>query len=263
MKIAIIGSGSMGKWFARCLAPHHSVLVYDIVARRMARLPESMQAKDTEAVASFHPDLLLNAVSIRSTEEVFRKLLPLLPESCLLADITSVKGKLPEFYRACQRPFVSLHPMFGGSTSHRNRENMILINESDPAGKEFFRAFSQQQGLRLWEYSFQEHDEMMAYSLTLPFAATISFAACIDGHEVPGTTFSRHLKIVRRLLAEDEQLLSEILFNPHSLQRLEKICQNMEYLKHVIRGRDEEEVRRLLSRLKKNSELHLERKAKK
>lgn len=56
MKIAIIGSGSMGKWFARCLAPKHQLLVYDKLPRRLAGLPASVRAKDIEAIAAFRPD---------------------------------------------------------------------------------------------------------------------------------------------------------------------------------------------------------------
>jgi len=255
MKIGIIGTGAMGRWFARRLMAEHQVLAFDREKERIGLLPKVIRASALTDFVPFQPEILINAVSIRHTEDAFRQVLPFLTQNCILADIASIKGALPQFYRNGDHPYVSIHPMFGPRTCGRRRgcrENMIIISESDQTGKGFFHRFSTRNGFEVWEYSFADHDEMMAYSLTLPFAATIAFAACINGTEVPGTTFSRHMGIARRLLTEDEQLLSEILFNPHSVGRLEKICMNMEFLKHVIRARDQEEIHRVLSRLQKN-----------
>ena len=45
--------------------------------------------------------------------------------------------------------------------------------------------------------------QMIAYSLTLPFASTMVFAACMNNTAVPGTTFRKHLEIAKGLLQED------------------------------------------------------------
>ncbi len=55
-----------------------------------------------------------------------------------------------------------------------------------------------------------------------------------------------------KLLGEDDGLLAEILFNPHSLAQLEKVTRKLEFLKHVIAARDEEEARRIFARLREN-----------
>jgi prephenate dehydrogenase len=92
----------------------------------------------------------------------------------------------------------------------------------------------------------------MAYSLTIPFVSSLAFAACIDAKAVPGTTFKKHKSIAESLLAEDDRLLSEILFNPYSLVEIDRITQRLEFLKHVIKGRDYEEARLFFERLRKN-----------
>jgi len=69
---------------------------------------------------------------------------------------------------------------------------------------------------------------------------------------VPGTTFKKHLEIARGLLSEDDYLLSEILFNPHSLPELEKVTARLDFLKHVIGQRDSEEAKKFFDRLRKN-----------
>jgi prephenate dehydrogenase len=259
-KIAVIGMGLMGKWFAIELAKNHDVVVYDNNPKRMKELGKLKKLRFLEELSAFQPELLLNSVSIQNTIEAFRKAAPFLPASCTIADITSVKGRLPEYYKSCGFPFISFHPMFGPHFANMKKikgENIIFINESDAKAKNFFLRFARQYGLRIWDLSFREHDEMMAYSLSLPFASTIAFSACIKGQEVPGTTFSRHMEIAHRLLLEDDNLLTEILFNPYSVKRLETICMNMEFLKHVIRAQDREEIGKLLARLRRNIQPHI------
>jgi len=94
----------------------------------------------------------------------------------------------------------------------------------------------------------------MSYSLTLPFASSITFAACLTTKVVPGTTFAHHKEIARKVLEEDDFLLAEVLFNPHSIRQLEKICSKLEFLKHIIKARDYEEAEKFLARLRKNLE---------
>lgn len=259
-KIAVIGMGLMGKWFARELAKNHEVAVYDLNSKRMKESDKLKKLQGLEGLAAFQPDLLFNSVSIQNTIGAFQKVAPYLTAACILADIASVKDRLPEYYKSCGFSFVSLHPMFGPRFANMNKikgENIIFIKESNARAVNFFKQFTRRYSLRNWDLGFREHDEMMAYSLSLPFAATIAFSACIKGQEVPGTTFSRHMEIAHRLLLEDDNLLTEILFNPHSLKRLETICTNMEFLKHVIRARDREEISKLLARLRRNIQPHV------
>jgi prephenate dehydrogenase len=66
----------------------------------------------------------------------------LLPASCIISDIASVKNGLKDFYAGCGYRFVSTHPMFGptfASLNNLSSENAIIISESDHLGKTFFR----------------------------------------------------------------------------------------------------------------------------
>ena len=69
---------------------------------------------------------------------------------------------------------------------------------------------------------------------------------------VPGTTFKRHLTIAKGLLSEDDHLLAEILFNEYTLEQLERVTSRLEFLKHVIKARDYDEVRRFFAQLREN-----------
>lgn len=256
MKIAVIGTGHMGAWFARELANEgHQVAVFDRNQEAARQVGNVRILEALSELADIAPDMLLNAVSIQHTTEAFEACLKYLPDHCVLVDVASVKGDLPIYYQKGKFRYASLHPMFGPTFANVNQlqeENTILISESDPNIKEFFRAFFSRRELNIFEFSFKQHDQMIAYSLTLPFASSLVFAACMKSTAVPGTTFKRHLTIAKGLLSEDDHLLAEILFNTYSMEQLEKVTSRLEFLKHVIKGRDYEEAQRFFDQLRDN-----------
>ncbi len=257
-RVAVVGIGKMGAWLAAELQPLSEVAVFDLEMKKAKSLKGVRVLKALHELESFSPDLLVNAVSLENTTSAFEATKPFLRADCLLADIASVKAGLSRYYQNCGHRFVSTHPMFGPTFADFNalsEENVIIIKESDEEGKAFFREFYGRFELSQFEYSFDEHDQIIAYSLTVPFASTMVFAAHLNALSVPGTTFRKHLQIARSLLSEDDYLLAEILFNTHSLPQLEKITQRLEFLKHIIRSRDYEEARRFFNRLRANLQM--------
>lgn len=255
MNIAVLGAGHMGGWLVDVLKRSHAVGVYDRDIGRVAGMSGIEVLKKISRLRLFRPDMLINAVSIQNTEEAFKEAQVHLPGGCLLVDVMSVKNGIRDYYKGCGFRFVSIHPMFGPTFANVDRleeENAVIIKESDPEGAEFFRRFFLEFGINVYEYSFEEHDSNIAYSLTLPFASSLVFAANMDKATVPGTTFKKHSLIARGLLSEDDELLTEILFSPHSLTQMEKVTQRLEFLKHIIRQKDHEEARRFFDRLRDN-----------
>jgi prephenate dehydrogenase len=245
----------MGSWLAKLLSSDHVVSVYDLVPSKALSVNGVNVLSDVEQIRTSSPQLLINCVSLQNTIAGFRSVLPQLPKDCLLCDIASVKGNLPAFYREAGFRFVSVHPMFGPTFADLNelsKQNAVIISDSDGDGRDFFRQLFGRFGLNIFEYSFNEHDVMMAYSLTLPFVSSMVFASCVSSETVPGTTFKHHLDVARGLLSEDDFLLSEIIFNPHSLAQLEKISGRLNFLWHIIRNRDTGEAIRFFEGLRKN-----------
>ena len=257
MKIAIIGAGKMGSWLAEKLASGNEVAIYDRTHAKAQKVAGVKALRELSELSGFSPGLLVNAVSLQNTLEAFEQALPHLPKECVIADVASVKGDLPAYYKKCGRRFASVHPMFGPTFADMEslrEENAVIIKESDSAIAEFFTAFFAHLGVRTFELGFKEHDEMMAYSLTTPFVSSLVFASCIDNTAVPGATFARHMKIAKGLLSEDDHLLCEILFNQQSVPQIEKISAKLQHLKHIIAGRDREEAKEFLDKLRKKIE---------
>jgi prephenate dehydrogenase len=201
--------------------------------------------------------LVINAVTVKYTVEAFRQVLPVLPKDCIISDIASVKSGLKEFYETSGLRFVSTHPMFGptfASLSNLSSENAIIISEGDHLGKVFFRDLYHNLKLNIFEYTFNGHDETVAYSLSIPFVSTFVFSAVMKRQEAPGTTFKKHMAIARGLLNEDDYLLQEILFNPHTPAQVENICAELKNLLAIITRRDAEGMKLYLSGIRKKIE---------
>lgn len=255
MKILILGAGKMGTFFADALSFQHEVGLFDVDPKKLRFVYNTERMTQLDEVKAFEPELVINAATVKYTIEAFKAILPYIPDNCIISDIASVKTGLPEFYAETGRPFVSTHPMFGptfASLSDLSTQNAIIISESDHLGKVFFKDFYNTLRLNTFEYSFKEHDETIAYSLSIPFASTLVFASVMKYQEAPGTTFKRHMDIARGLLSEDDFLLSEILFNPYTPGQVEKIQEELSKLLEIIKNKDSKEMASFLTKVRKN-----------
>lgn len=255
MKILILGAGKMGSFFCDVLSFKHEVAVYDRDLDRLRFTFHALRFSSFDEIQAFEPDLLINAVTVKYTIDAFNEILPLLPPGCIISDIASVKNGLPEFYKNCGHPFVSTHPMFGptfASLSNLVNENAIIIAESNHLGKVFFKDLYNNLHLNIFEYTFKQHDETIAFSLSVPFASTLVFGSVMKHQEAPGTTFKRHLAIAHGLMSEDDYLLQEILFNPNTTNQLQKIQQQLTRLQNIIEQRDCDAMKAFLDEVRAN-----------
>ena len=250
-----MGAGKMGSFFTDVLSFEHECAVYEIDAKRMRFLYNTQRFTTMQEIEDFKPELVINAVTLKYTLTVFDQILPRLPKDCIISDISSVKTGFKEYYEGTGFRYVSTHPMFGPTFANLgalSSENAIVINEGDYMGRIFFLDLYRRLGLNVHEYSFEEHDEAMAYSLSVPFVSTFVFSAVMKHQDSPGTTFKRHLKIARGVLSEDDTLLREILFNPKTKSHVEQIRAELKELIQIIDDRNEDALNQYLVKIRKN-----------
>lgn len=255
MKILIIGAGKMGSFFCDILSGDHEVAMIDSDPKRLLFTYNCRRFMSLDEIDDFAPDMVINAATVKYTLDAYRQVVPHLPENCLLSDIASVKTGLPEFYAECGHPFVSTHPMFGptfASLSNLSNENAIIISEGDPSGISFFEDLYGRLHLHVEHYTFARHDETIAYSLSIPFASSLVFGACMKHQSAPGTTFKRHKAIADGLVSEDDYLLSEILFNPNTPRQLEQIRDRLAELQTIVERRDYAAMAAFLDKVRSN-----------
>ena len=245
----------MGSFFTDLLSFEHEVAVYDIDPKRLRFMYNTERFTSLDDIDGFNPDLLINAVSLKYTLDVFDKVLPHIGKNCIISDISSVKSGFKEYYEKSGFRYVSTHPMFGPTFAHLGQlsnENAIIINEGDYMGRIFFRDLYSHLGLHICEYTFDEHDQTVAYSLSIPFISTFAFAAVMKHQDAPGTTFKRHMAIAHGVLSEDDCLLREILFNPYTKDQVSQIRTEMKELIEIIDTKDEDRMQAYLKKIRKN-----------
>lgn len=258
MRILILGAGKMGSFFCDLLSFNHEVAILDMDPARLRFVYNVIRMTSYEEVSAFRPELVINCVTLNHTTDAFRAVIPFLLEEgfprrdCIISDIASVKTGLRDFYADCGFRAASVHPMFGptfATLDNLSNENAIIIREkgiTDDMGSLFFKDLFNSVKLNIREYTFSQHDEVVAYSLSIPFASTLVFGSIMKHQDAPGTTFKRHLAIARGLLSEDDYLLTEILFNPHTPTQLSKIISSLEKLSEIVVSKDSVRMKEFL-----------------
>jgi chorismate mutase/prephenate dehydrogenase len=165
--------------------------------------------------------LVIVSVPINLTESVIAKL-TMLPENCVLADITSIKAKpLEAMLSVHNGPVVGLHPMFGPDAPGMIKQVVVVC---EGRGSEKYAWLIEQ--MRIWgatihDSSAKEHDEAMAYIQVMRHFNTFVYGQHLKG-ENPDleslTMFSSpiyrlELAMVGRLFAQSPQLYADIIFN--------------------------------------------------
>ena len=245
----------MGSFFLDLLSFEHETAVYEKNPERLRFTFNTLRFTSMEEIEAFKPELVINAVTVKYTIPAFEKVIPHLPKDCIISDISSVKTGLKDFYELCGHRYVSTHPMFGPTFANLNQlshENAIIISEGDYMGRIFFKDLYSRLGLSIYEYSFEEHDKTVAYSLSIPFVSTFVFAAVMKHQDAPGTTFKRHMKIAKGVLSEDDYLLQEILFNPYTSGQVEQIRTELKELLGIIERKDEDAMKAYLEKIRRN-----------
>ena len=255
MRILVMGEGKMGSFFLDLLSFEHETAVYEKDPQRMRFTYNTQRFTDLEEVREFRPELVINAVTVKYTIPAFDEILPYLPEDCILSDIASVKTGLHDYYKSTGRRYVSTHPMFGptfANLQQLSEENAIIITEGDYMGRIFFKDLYRRLDLNIYEYTFEEHDRTVAYSLSIPFVSTFVFAAVMKHQDAPGTTFKRHMRIAKGVLNEDDYLLQEVLFNPYTHDQVAQIRTELKDLLHIIDTKDAEGMKAYLTKIREN-----------
>lgn len=250
-----MGAGKMGSFFIDLLSFDHEVAVVEKDPKRMRFTYNCQRFTTMDEVKDFAPELVINAVTVKYTIPAFEEIMPYLPENCIISDIASVKTNLKDFYEKTGHPYVSTHPMFGPTFANLNQlseENAIIISEGDYMGRIFFKDLYSRLGLHIYEYTFEEHDKTVAYSLSIPFVSTFVFAAVMKHQDAPGTTFKRHMKIAKGVLSEDDYLLQEILFNPYTHDQVAQIRTELKELLSIIDNKDSKGMKAYLTKIRKN-----------
>ena len=165
--------------------------------------------------------LVIVAVPIRYTAMIIKQL-ENLPESCVLADVTSVKeSPLHEMLSVHNGPVLGLHPMFGPDVGSLIKQTIISC---EGRGSEHYQWVLEQfkvWGATIYPVAANEHDRAMAMVQVMRHFSTIAYGYHLmtEGADLQqlvdmsSPIYRLELIMVGRLFAQNPDLYSDIIFS--------------------------------------------------
>jgi prephenate dehydrogenase len=203
-------------------------------------------------------DMVVISVPIRSTVEVIGEIAPLLTETQILCDLTSLKMEPVKAMLRSSAEVIGLHPMFGPGVSSLQGQTIIACPARcrDETRDRILGTFSR-QGARVVSTTPEVHDRMMAVIQGLTHFSTLCMAETIRRTGIPVTDALRctspvyriEMGIIGRLLGQDPDLYADMLtMNPYVPPILEDLHRSMRELEEIIRSGHPEAFRAFFQR---------------
>jgi len=200
MTIGIIGFSRFGQLLAKILRPFAEVVVYN-------RSDKSAEAKELwvnwaslEQVCQC--DWVIVAVAISATEEMIKKIAPLLKKGNLVMDVCSVKvlpAQWLEKYISQDNEIMATHPMFGPDSAKNGTKDLQWVLcplRISASTLDNVKEILNKLGVKIIETTPEEHDKQAAISLALVhFIGRGLEEFGIEPQEISTMGFERLLKV--------------------------------------------------------------------
>ncbi len=248
-KVAIIGAGGMGSWFARFFKARGNSVIISDRDRRKARLLASRihvrwASSNVEAVKG--SDIVILATPANVTSNIINQILPAIAENAILVDICAVKSAVIPALRLAEKRGVqvaSIHPMFGPRASSLREKNVIVVRTGGhPGGSK--RVKHLLEGARLLAADPQIHDRQTAITLALPHFLNLTFAMTMSGRSLAeirkfaGRTFDLQMLLAQTVGNEPQTTADILTMNKEFRVILRDLQRNTRLLAETVNDRD-------------------------
>jgi len=186
MKVAIIGAGKMGQWFAKFfLEEGITVIVSDKNKQTLSKIERELGVEVTDNInAVKSADMVLICVRIEDFEDVIKEIHSHVRPDQVIMDICSFK----EFPVKTMHKYIKtgttlgIHPMFGPDATSIKNQNFIFTptNSREEAFAKKFKAWLEGRRARVYVMSPKKHDKLMAQTRFLPHFFRFYFIGPID-----------------------------------------------------------------------------------
>jgi prephenate dehydrogenase len=265
MKIAVIGAGKMGVWFAKFfLAKDYDVVLADRKKEKLEKLKDATVDLTTnfqEAVCG--ADQIYLCVSINAIEEVAKQIGPALREGQVVMDICSIKeAPVKTMQKYIKKATVlGTHPVFGPG-SHGIKHKAYVLTPTNPKEQEFaekFKAWLEGEQAHVFIMTPKKHDELMSIVLGLPhFLGLIACETLMEQKNLPetkkvaGTTYRMLYTLAEATALETPDLYAAVQTNLAGLGEVEDLFMvKAQELLTLIKNKDQKAIAERLEQLKK------------
>jgi prephenate dehydrogenase len=264
MRIAIIGAGKMGVWFAKFfLKEGYSVVVADRKKEKLSKLKKELAVETADFMGAIkNADRVLICVSISAFEEIVKKISPAIRDGQIVMDICSIKDfPVKTMHKHLKRGLVlGMHPVFGpGSTTIKNKTFVLTpTNSQEEAFAESFKKWLETKKARVFVMPPQKHDELMSVVLGLPhFLGLVACDTLLEQADYPetkdvaGTTYRMLFTLAEVAALENPDLFASLQLSLPELEKIEGsfIEKAHEWL-NLIKQKDHAAITRKMEQLK-------------
>lgn len=265
MRIAVIGAGKMGVWFAKFFqSKGYEVVLADRKKEKLEKLkdlPVYLTCNFEEAIRD--ADQVILCVSINAMEEVVKAIGPATHQGQIVMDICSIKdAPVKTMHHYIKNATVlGTHPVFGpGSNGVRHKAYVLTpTNAKEQEFAEKFKKWLEQEEATVFVMSPQKHDELMSVVLGLPhFLGLVACETLLEQKNLPetkkvaGTTYRMLFTLAEATALETPDLYASLQTKLPELGAIEDLFMTraQEWLS-LIKNKDEAAIVERMEHLKK------------
>ena len=243
--IGIIGgTGRMGSWFADiCEKRGYRVL-------KVGRKTE-MSMEDAAEMC----DVVVISVPISVTEDVIKKVGPLISEDALFMDLTSIKKRpIDAMLKYSKAEVIGLHPLFGMDIEDRESKKVAICSGRGERWNNWIIGLLKGEGLELVFLTPEEHDKIMGIIQGINHFETICLAMRIKESGIgwekienaSTQTFMRKLKRIKKMFHQDPELFASLLMeNTWSIKCIDSYMKDARDFFDIISKKDKERFNKI------------------
>jgi prephenate dehydrogenase len=234
MRIAILGAGKMGLWFAKFfLEEGYSVVIADRNKKKLELAKKELGVETADFVEAVRKaDRVLICVSIDAFEVVIKAIAPVTNKNQIVMDICSIKEKPVKIMHDYVKKGLVLgtHPVFGPGSRDVQDKAFILTptNEQEKKFAETFKVWLETRKARVFITSPKEHDRLMSIVLGFPhFVGLVACDTLLERENYPqtrnvaGTTYRMLLTLAEVTVMENPELFSSLQFALPDMEKIE------------------------------------------
>jgi prephenate dehydrogenase len=265
MRIAVIGAGKMGVWFAKFFqSKGYDVILADRKKTKLAELQKlkvDLTTDFTEAVQN--ADQIFLCVSMDAIEEVAKKVSPTLHEGQVVMDICSIKETpvktMHQYIKGAT--ILGTHPVFGPGSNGVKYKAYILtpITAKEQDFAEKFKQWLENEEANVFIMTPKKHDELMSVVLGLPhFLGLVACETLLEQKDFPetkkvaGTTYRMLFTLAEATALETPDLYASLQTDLPNLGKIEDqfMVKAQEWL-NLIKTKNSKAIVERMEQLKK------------
>jgi prephenate dehydrogenase len=224
MKLAVIGAGKMGVWFAKFFqAKGYDVVLADRKVEKLQKLKRDWQVQTTAdfKAAVQGADQILLCVSIGAIEEVAKAIGSVVTGGQVVMDICSIKeAPVAAMHKYVKAGLVlGTHPVFGPGSNGVKHKAFILTPTTPQEEKyaEKFKVWLEKEEAHVFVMSPKKHDELISVVLGLPhFLGLVACETLLEQKNLPetkqvaGTTYRMLFTLAEATALETPDLFASL-----------------------------------------------------